>query len=662
MKDMATTKNKLVFKTPTLDIQEHLQFLANVVEHNAQPFAVGYSDGRIITCNSSFSELLGYTKEELSAMTWDIELTPPEWREYSGKMLEELCRTGCPQRYEKEYIRKDGSRVPLELFVHKVSDFKGNIRYYSFYTDITRRKQIDAELRKQREDLEELIKERTNKLRATNAQLLSEIAERKRAEEVLQKHSLFLQQLIDTIPHSIFYKDTNGIYQGCNKAFEVYLGLTKKKIIGKCVYDVSPKDLADKYHEMDLLLLSEPGVKVYESAAPHVNGTRDEVVFSKATYSNPAGTVAGIVGVMVDITERKHAEEALRESENRYRTIFENTGTATVIYGEDTIIHLVNTEAEKLFGYSREEMEGKKSLTAFVAKEDLELIKEYYRMRRIAPEAVPRKYEFRFIDKHGSLKDILMTVAIIPGTKDCVASLLDITERKQLQNEMFRLERLNLVGEMAAGIGHEIRNPMTTVRGFLQILRNKRDCAQYKEYLNLMIEELDRANSIIKEYLSMAKNKAIELRLQNLNNILEALFPLIQADAMVSDKYIKLELGDIPDLLLDEEETRQLILNLVRNGLEAMSPGGNLTIKTFIDGEEVVIAVQDQGKGIEPDVLEKIGTPFFTTKNQGTGLGLAICYSITARHNASIKVDTGPTGTTFSVRFGTNHNKHTGTV
>jgi signal transduction histidine kinase len=210
---------------------------------------------------------------------------------------------------------------------------------------------------------------------------------------------------------------------------------------------------------------------------------------------------------------------------------------------------------------------------------------------------------------------------------------------------------------MAAGIGHEIRNPMTTVRGFLQILRSKKDCTQYKEYLNLMIEELDRANSIIMEYLSMAKNKPMELKTQNLNNILEALFPLIQADAMVSDKYIKFELATIPDLFLDEKETRQLILNLVRNGLEAMAPGGNLTIKTFTDGEEVVIAVQDQGKGIEPDVLEKIGTPFFTTKNQGTGLGLAICYSITARHNASIKVDTGSTGTTFSVRFRTNSKK-----
>jgi signal transduction histidine kinase len=101
---------------------------------------------------------------------------------------------------------------------------------------------------------------------------------------------------------------------------------------------------------------------------------------------------------------------------------------------------------------------------------------------------------------------------------------------------------------------------------------------------------------------------------------------------------------------------RQMILNLVRNGLEAMPPGGNLVVKTFTDGDEVIMAVQDQGKGIEPGVLEKIGTPFFTTKENGTGLGLAVCYSIAARHNARIEIETDPEGTTFFVRFiGTNN-------
>jgi signal transduction histidine kinase len=227
----------------------------------------------------------------------------------------------------------------------------------------------------------------------------------------------------------------------------------------------------------------------------------------------------------------------------------------------------------------------------------------------------------------------------------------EIVRRERMEKEMARLDRLNLIGEMAAGIGHEIRNPMTTVRGFLQLMEEKDRYARDKEFLALMISELDRANSIITEFLSLAKNKMMALKEHNLNSIVENLFPLIQADAMVMDKNIIKDLGETPALLLDEKEIRQLILNLVRNGFEAMSPGGRLIIKTFTDGEEVVLAIQDEGKGIEPDVLEKIGTPFFTTKDTGTGLGLAVCYSIAARHNAIINVEPAPTGTTFYVRF-----------
>ena len=236
--------------------------------------------------------------------------------------------------------------------------------------------------------------------------------------------------------------------------------------------------------------------------------------------------------------------------------------------------------------------------------------------------------------------------------KQSVLSLKEeIDRREQMEKEMARLDRLNLIGEMAAGIGHEIRNPMTTVRGFLQLMQEKERYAQDREFLTLMISELDRANSIISEFLSLAKNKAVDLKEQSLNSIIETLFPLIQADAMVSDKNITIDLEEIPDLFLDEKEIRQLILNLARNGFEAMPAGGELKIRTFTVSEETILAVQDQGKGIDRDILDKIGTPFFTTKDTGTGLGLAVCYSIAARHNAEINVETAPTGTTFYVRF-----------
>ncbi len=230
----------------------------------------------------------------------------------------------------------------------------------------------------------------------------------------------------------------------------------------------------------------------------------------------------------------------------------------------------------------------------------------------------------------------------------------DITELRHYQQEVARLDRLHLIGEMSAGIGHEIRNPMTTVRGFLQLLGGKDRYARDKAYIDLMLEELDRVNAIITEFLSLAKDKPVEKKIRSLNHKIRTIFPLLRADAMKQGKNIEMELADLPYITIDENEIKQLILNLVRNGLEAMPPGGQLTIKTFQSNGEAVLAVQDQGTGIAPEVLEKIGTPFFTTKDQGTGLGLAVCYSIVQRHNARINIKTGAAGTTFYVSFKVN--------
>ena len=226
-----------------------------------------------------------------------------------------------------------------------------------------------------------------------------------------------------------------------------------------------------------------------------------------------------------------------------------------------------------------------------------------------------------------------------------------ITEVKNLGNEVNRLERFNLLGEMASSISHEVRNPMTTVRGFLQVLAEKDKYVEEKEILNLMIEELDRANSMISEFLAIGKNKEEKPRLHNISNIVKTISPLIQADALGQDKYLQLNLGKVPSIMVKEKQIRQIILNLTRNGLEAMKPGGTLTISTYIERNMVIIAVKDQGGGIDPKILDKLGTPFLTTKENGTGLGLTTCYRLVSEVDASITIDTGSHGTTFFVNF-----------
>jgi len=166
-----------------------------------------------------------------------------------------------------------------------------------------------------------------------------------------------------------------------------------------------------------------------------------------------------------------------------------------------------------------------------------------------------------------------------------------------------------------------------------------------------MISELDRANSIITEFLAISRTKATEFAQHNLNDIITYILPLIQADAIRGDKWITVELGEVPDLLLDDKEIRQVIINLARNGLEATGKGGGLKAKTYCTDNELVLAIQDEGTGIDPEIMDKLGTPFLTTKENGTGLGLAVCYGIAARHNAEINVETSPLGSTFFVKF-----------
>ncbi len=264
-------------------------------------------------------------------------------------------------------------------------------------------------------------------------------------------------------------------------------------------------------------------------------------------------------------------------------------------------------------------------------------------------------FEFTVTNANGSVQEVILNkAAFFDNEGNDMGSLgiiIDISEQKQFQKDMAQVDRLNVIGQMAAGIAHEIRNPITTVRGFIQLFQMKHDVKTFEENLDLMIEELDRANEIITEYLSLAKNKPLNLIRQNLNSIILSIGPLIEADAAMSDNNLSLHLGTVPDGLFDESQIRQMLLNLCHNGIEAMTSGGHLIITTLAEDKDIVLTIEDQGKGIGPEIINKIGTPFVTSKANGTGLGLAVCYSIAARHNATITFETTSQGTTFIVRF-----------
>lgn len=245
-----------------------------------------------------------------------------------------------------------------------------------------------------------------------------------------------------------------------------------------------------------------------------------------------------------------------------------------------------------------------------------------------------------------------LTLTQISSLELTVPLIAESLHKIQLEEELNRLSQLKLVGEMAASVSHEVRNPMTTVRGFLQMLSVKKELVGYREYFTIMVDELDRANAIITEYLSAAKIEGNQFLKNSLNKTIASIEPLLQANALKDNIELCLELGEIADFIFNEQEIKQLILNLARNGIEAMQHGGKLTIRTIQQGSSITLLIKDNGSGIPPEVLHKLGTPFVTTKAAGTGLGLSVCYSIAAKHQAKLNVDaTGCEGTSISVQF-----------
>ncbi|WP_249901942.1 ATP-binding protein [Paenibacillus sp. PK3_47] len=228
----------------------------------------------------------------------------------------------------------------------------------------------------------------------------------------------------------------------------------------------------------------------------------------------------------------------------------------------------------------------------------------------------------------------------------------DLTEEEKLRSELDNVERLTLVGQMAAGITHEIRNPMAVVRGFLQLMREKSP-DELNSYYQIVMDELDRANSIINDFLSLAQSRISETERVQLHHVIEELSPLIWADANLRGQSVELKLNpSLPLLQLNVREIKQLILNLVRNGMEAMEPKGVLTVETRINGDKVDLLIRDTGGGIPQDQIDNLFVPFFTTKNQGTGLGLPLCLSIVERHKGLITVNSEEgAGTVFTVSF-----------
>jgi PAS domain S-box-containing protein len=472
--------------------------------------------------------------------------------------------------------------------------------------------------------------------------------------------------IVEFLPDATFVLDEERRVIAWNSAVEDLTGVKKEGIIGQgdyahsvAFYGAVRPMLVDFVFQEDLEnenlyeFMERKGNRfIAEAFCPLLCNGKGAYIWGTASpLYDDQGNLIGAIESIRDITKHKQAEKEMRLSEERFSKAFHASPNAmSIAYFDDGAVIDINEVFLQTVGRTRASVIGKKiSDCGFWLNPG----EREETLKHLSKDNGIRNKEITFKKKSGEIRDGLFSADIIEiNDEQCVlASVNDITELKRFDREMARLDRLNLVGEMAAVIAHEIRNPMTNILGFTEILKDETPETPNSIYFDFIVEELHQANSIVEEFLFLVRSKPLTLKRQGLNEILKAISHLIQASAVRGKKDVVFELNEVEDILLDEKEIRQLVLNLVRNGLEAMDTGGKLTIRTYMNQSDVVLTVSDQGHGIATEHLDKIGTPFFTTKEEGTGLGLAVCYSIAARHNADIKIKTGSKGTTFFIIF-----------
>jgi PAS domain S-box-containing protein len=614
------------------------------------------ADDRILQANHAHCEFLGYSEQELTAMNI-LDVTYPEDREETTRVIRQIWKGGPRiERFRKRYVRKNGEVVWGEVSVSIITDAEGRLSY-------------------------------------TIAQIV-DITERQRAEEALRESETTIRALLNATTDKVFLFDTAGVILAANEVAARGWGRSVEQLVGASAFDFMTPEIAEsrKAHY----------ARSVQSGLPlHFEDEHRGVWYDTGVYPirDPQGKVTRLAVFARDITERKRAEQALRESEQRYRELFEASPIALIEEDWDFVRRRAEQvrasgisdvrawflahpdEAVRCFRGIRRLDVNKAAIKLFKAASKEEFLANFGQMAYdetrqtviniVAGMAAGSEYfeaETIFRTLAGEKRNLFVSLSAVPGAEKSppryIVSLSDITDLRRAQQEAIeqrqaaqlqRMESLAVTGRLAAGVAHEINNPLQGIVAQLSLLTEELpEPLRSGRRIELIHGGIDRIAGIVRNLLQLHRTPAADEESCAASSVIPSLAELISS--MAINQRVRLEVSvRPPDLTIpmSSNALMQVLLNLALNAIDAMPEGGVIRIEASQTRDAVLLHVSDMGVGIPPEHRSRLFSPFFTTKGpKGTGLGLSVTHSLVASAGGTITVtDRKGGGTTFAIRF-----------
>jgi PAS domain S-box-containing protein len=488
---------------------------------------------------------------------------------------------------------------------------------------------------------------------------------RQNAQRELEQSRLMLRQMIDTMPQSIFWKDRQSRYLGCNQTFARDADCdTPEELIGKTDYDIAPPENAARYQADDREIMESGQARLnYDEQQFKKDGRIIWVRTSKTPLYDQSGQIYGVLGIYTDITIQKTMEIKLRESEERFRTAFEHAAVGIVHVGPDRRFMRINPRMCEILGYSEEELLAR-TFDEITYPDDLSACRENV-TRMLNDQQDTFTTEKRYVRKDGSLVWTQITASLVRGPqrepKYFVTIVEDISERKQalalLEERTRDLARSNADLEQFAYLtSHDLQEPLRMVSSFTQLLdrryRGQLD-KRADDYIHYITEGAQRMQRLINDLLAYSRvgSRGRPFAALDFENVLSQVVDNLQI--AIEEAGVSLTNEPLPRIYGDEIQLIQLMQNLIGNAIKFRSANPpTIHISANRKSKEWIIAVRDNGIGIESQYFERIFILFqrlhLREEYPGTGIGLAICKRIIERHNGRIWVESTPEqGSTF---------------